>query len=117
MNEKCTERKPGFRQVAICQGLLVKDAAEFESNMMEHFGVRTQFLETIYTKPDTNQWGQPIVDTGGRADVFFAIDTDDVMKFAVPRLSMGIRWIEDALAAVNGGNRLYPERVEEYKTW
>jgi hypothetical protein len=39
------------------------------------------------------------------------------MKFAIPRLNMGIRWYEDVLG--NGGDKLYPtEILEKYeKTW
>lgn len=38
-------------------------------------------------------------------------------KFAIKRLPYGMIWIEDAISKVNGGNRLYPERVKGYCSW
>jgi hypothetical protein len=74
-------------------------------------GVRVQLLETILTKPDVG-----VPDTGGRCDIFLAIHEDDVAKFAVPRLGMGIRWLEDVVSKVNGypSNPIYPDYVLEY---
>jgi hypothetical protein len=89
---------------------------KFVDLMQEKFGVRIQFLEEILTKPDTVR-GVKVEGTGGRSDLFFAVHSEDVGKFAVPRLMAGIRWIEDVLARGNGGARLYPTRVKEYKCW
>ena len=42
------------------------------------------------------------------------IADDDIGKFAVPRLQMGIRWWEDVLG--NGASNLYTEEfLEKYK--
>lgn len=110
----------GFKQVCVWPGVSIKGddwtEQKFVELMQEKFGVRVQFLEEILTKPDTVR-GVKVEGTGGRSDLFFAVHNDDVGKFAVPRLMAGIRWIEDALARGNGGARLYPTRVKEYKCW
>ena len=108
-------KNEGFEQVCIICGLLVEDPKEFEEQVFERFNTRVQYLETITTKPDVDD---PI-NTGGRKDVFFAVHNEDVVKFAVPRLKLGIRWVEDALSELNNysKNPIYPERVFEYKTW
>jgi hypothetical protein len=112
-------RKEGFSQVCVWPGMLVVEsgttAEEFEQVMLRDMNVRVQYLEEIKTKPDTDDMGDAVPGTGGRNDLFFAVHNDDVMKFAIPRLTMGIRWIEDAIARVNGGNRYYPGRVAKYK--
>lgn len=120
-NVKCKE---GFTQVCVWQNTLVrsikgsnKEPAEFENWMKEQFGVRVQYLEEIETKPDIDSTGNIINGTGGRIDTFFAIHQDDIMKFAILRLQVGIRWIEDVLAPVNYTSPIYPERVFKYQTW
>lgn len=112
-------RKPEFTQVCIWPGTDVGhsqiEIEVFEKFMAENFnGTRVQYLEEIKTGPDENDVG-----TGGRNDLFFAVHYDDITKFAVPRLFEGIRWIEDVLdnEADRGSNRIYPERVTEYRTW
>jgi len=107
--------KEGFEQVCVWPATIVGDKkAEFETFFLEETGTRVQFLEEVETGPDMHE-GQPVEGTGGRVDVFFAVHNEDVMKFAVPRLSMGIRWIEDVYG--NGGGHMYPARCNAYKTW
>ena len=81
--------------------------------------VRVQYLEEIETLPDRDEDGVEDPDTGGRNDLLFAVHEDDVMEFAVPRLQIGIRWIEDAVGEWNNKNGyiIYPERVKEYRIW
>lgn len=115
-------RKNGFTQVAICMALLVKNTSkgikEFEAQFQEHFGIEAQFLETVVTAPDQDDQGFPVPETGGRTDVFIALKAEDACgSFAVQRLAMGIRWLEDAIAPGNGGGRLYPQRVGHYTSW
>lgn len=89
------------------------DINEFEALMADKFsGTRIKYLETIVTKPGD---GGP----GGRHDAIFAVHTDDVGKFAVPRLMVGIRWIEDVIdnAKRNDSFYIYPERIQHYRTW
>jgi len=116
--EKNIELKENFTQVCVWPGTIVKE--EQIPDMVEWFqdelGVRIQYLETIKTKPDV---GDHANISGGRLDVFIAIHDEDVQKFAIPKLELGMRWIEDVLSEVNGyfENPIYPERVEEYKSW
>lgn len=90
---------------------------DFEKYIEDEFGIRIQFLEIILTNPDLDESGRAVKDSGGRSDIFFAVHKDDVGKFAVPRLVVGIRWVEDALAPVNNGRHLYPSRVGDYRNW
>lgn len=115
-------RKPRYSQVCIWPGTTLGDHTpeDFEKNLLERLKTRTQFLEIIYTKPDINpHTGECVTGTGGRPDLFFAVHEEDVMGFAIPRLGMGIRWVEDALSEVNGydSNPIYPERVKGYMSW
>lgn len=107
----------GFKQVCVWPATLVGESKiqEFEQFFLEELGTRVQYLEEILTLPDTSNSGTPIPDTGGRCDVFFAVHSDDIGKFAVPRLSFGIRWIEDVYG--NGQGGLYDKRVASYKSW
>jgi hypothetical protein len=107
----------GFKQVCVWPGTVLPAAqvAEFVQWCADEFKTRVQFLESITTSPDRDERGQAVPDTGGRTDVFFAVHDADVGKFAIPRLSMGIRWVEDVFGNGHGG--LYPERVAAYKCW
>ena len=120
--------KNEFIQVCICPGCIVVDDKnpqkstqdkidEFEQFMSKEFNVRTQYLEEIKTKPDCDREHKIVEGTGGRNDLFFAVHNDDIGQFAVPRLSMGIRWIEDVLAPTNYKCQIYPKRVFEYISW
>jgi hypothetical protein len=97
------------------RGTIVKDdeIADFEKWFSEELNTRVQFLETIVTKPDSKNDKE----TGGRHDVFFSVHNEDVGKFSIPRLSLGIRWIEDVLSKTNYKKEIYPRRVKEYKSW
>jgi hypothetical protein len=112
------ERKKDFTQVCVWPGTLIKEEEikDFEEWILNEFKTRVQYLETIETEPDTKN-GKAIEGTGGRHDVFFAIHKEDIGKFSVPRLSVGIRWVEDVLAKGNYRYKIYPKRVFKYKTW
>lgn len=107
----------GFKQVCVWPGTVLpaEQVNEFVQWMADEFKTRVQFLESITTAPDRDELGYVVAGTGGRHDVFFAVHNDDVVKFAIPRLSLGIRWIEDVFG--NGNGDLYPARVAEYKCW
>lgn len=112
------ERKPGFEQVCVWQETTLGDAmpTDFEGWMRDEFGVVVQFLEIIITTPDIKD-GRCVPETGGRHDLFFAVESEGIGRFAVPRLKAGIRWIEDVLAPINYRSPIYPERVREYCCW
>jgi hypothetical protein len=115
---KNIERKENFNQVCVWPGTIVGQdkIQDFEKFMLEEFDTRVQYLEEIKTYPDKEN-GKDVEGTGGRNDVFFAVYKEDTGKFAVPRLKMGIRWIEDVLDKGNYRDKIYPERVFDYKTW
>ena len=108
--------KDNFKQVCVWPGTIVgaDNVSDFEQFMLDDLGVRVQYLEEIYTAPDMDN-GRPVENTGGRCDVLFALHNEDVMKFAIPRLQYGMRWLEDALDGQCA--ELYPQRVAEYKCW
>ena len=84
---------------------------DFEKFIASEFnGTRAKFLEIILTNPDPGD-----DESGGRSDLFFSVNSDDLGKFSVPRLAYGIRWIEDVYG--NGGGYLYPSRIAKYKSW
>ena len=103
-----------FSQVCVWPATLIgkSNIKEFEKWLKQEFGVRAKYCEEVETLPTT---GEP--ETGGRNDVFFRVHQDDIPKFAVPRLQIGIRWLEDVL--LNGNGVLYPNEIlERYpKTW
>lgn len=118
MNKENIKKKENYNQVCVWPGTIVgKDKIDdFEKFMLDNLNVRVQYLEEISTLPDKKD-GKNVEGTGGRTDVFFAVHDEDVGKFSIPRLSYGIRWIEDVLSKINYKNKIYPKRVSEYKTW
>ena len=107
--------KGKFNQLCVWPGTVVgkDEITALEAFFKDEMGVTIKYETEVKTLPDTPE----CTETGGRNDLFFYIADDDIMKFAVPRLSMGIRWYEDVLG--NGGGKLYPTEVlEKYeKTW
>ena len=104
-----------FNQLCVLEGTLMPDggAEELVKFFKDNMGVTVKFETQVETLPDTPE----CTETGGRNDIFFYIADEDIAKFAVPRLQMGIRWWEDVLG--NGGGKLYTEEfLEKYpKTW
>ena len=104
-----------FNQLCVMEGTLMPEggAKELETFFKNEMGVTVHFETEVKTLPD--EPGCTL--TGVRNDLFFYIADDDIGKFAVPRLQMGIRWWEDVLG--NGNGKLYPEEIlEKYpKTW
>ena len=107
-------RNEKFTQVCVWPGTLVGQdkIKDFEEFMFNDLKTRVQYMEEIKTLPDEGVEG-----TGDRNDLFFAVHEEDVGKFAIPRLQMGIRWIEDVLAKCNYKDKIYPRRVFEYCSW
>ena len=106
--------KKEFNQLCVWPGTVVGDSKKVQEDFVKFFkdelGVTVKYETEVKTLPDETG-------PGGRNDLFFYIADDDIGKFAVPRLQMGIRWYEDVLG--NGGGKLYPTEVlEKYeKTW
>lgn len=102
--------KEGFEQVCIWPGTIVvgennpsERIADFENWVQEQFGVRAKYLEEVKTNPDETG-------PGGRNDIFFVVHSEDIPKFAIPRLRLGIRWYEDVVS-YNGHSNLYPQEI------
>lgn len=115
-----TKTEAPFTQVVVWPGTILHEdqVGEFEQFMFDELKTRVKFLETINTCPDIEN-GCPVEGTGGRTDLFFAVHTDDIGHFAIPRLQFGMRWIEDVLdnEKAHGHPSIYPARVREYRTW
>lgn len=112
MPTTATKKKANFfTQLCVWHGTIVgkKKISEFTKFMKDEFGARVKYVEEIKTQPDTDSIGREISGTGGRNDLFFYVHSEDIPKFAVPRLKAGIRWWEDVLG--NGGGKLYNEET------
>ena len=94
------------------------DVKDLEDFFKEEMDVRVKYKTEVLTNPDLDEDGNEVPDTGGRNDLFFYVHDDDIGKFAVPRLSMGIRWYEDVVS-YNDGAYLYPQSFLEENpiTW
>lgn len=101
-----------YTQVTVWPGTTLggQSPESFEQWVKAHFdGVRVKHLKQITTLPGDG--GE-----GGREDLVFAVHKDDVMKFAVPRLGFGMRWIEDVIAneRINTpGKTIYPQEFHD----
>ena len=103
--------KGKFNQLCVLEGTIMPEggAKELETFFKDEMGVKVKFETEVKTLPNPDKNGNPIPMTGDRNDLFFYIHDDDIGKFAVPRLSMGIKWWEDVL--LNGNGILYDQDV------
>lgn len=99
-----------FMQLCVLDGVIMGDTTpeEFEKSFLDQ-GFRVKFAEEVVTLPDAGIEG-----TGGRHDILFYIHTDDISKFAVARLQMGIRWWEDVVKYNNHSNWYTQEILDKY---
>ena len=106
--EKNVQLKKDFEQVCVMEATLLGDTtpSQFEEIMYEDYGVRVQYLEEVERVTCRSK---------KYTDLLFAVHNEDKMKFAVPRLLAGIRWIEDVYG--NGSGNRYPRRVADYLSW
>lgn len=106
-----------FNQVCVMMGTIVGEEKinDFVEYMKNEMNVRIHYLEEIATNPDKDNFGNKIEGTGGRNDVFFAIHDEDVARFAIKRLMLDVKWIEDVIN--NGYDYLYPPYVKKYMSW
>jgi hypothetical protein len=109
-----------FKQLCVWPGTLLGESTpqEFEQCFLDEMGVRVKYHTEVKTLPDLDRYGRPIPDTGYRNDLFFFVHDEDAIKFAVPRLQMGIRWWEDVVK-YNDNRHLYTEEFLEANptTW
>ncbi len=96
-----------FTQLCVWPATMLGEytAKEFEDFMKEQFGVRVKFeIETVTNgSVERNE-------EGGRHDLLFYVHSEDIGKFAVPRLVAGIRWWEDVIK-YNDGAYLYSDEI------
>ena len=108
-----------FKQLCVWPATILKQDQEkdFIQFMLIEFKARIKLAEVVLTLPDMDKEGCAVEGTGGRPDIFFYVHDEDISKFSIPRLSVGIRWWEDVLG--NGGGKLYPQNIlEKYpKGW
>ncbi len=119
---KSVKLKKDFHQVCVWPGTILKKAdareiLEFEAGIEGVTDCKIQYLERILTSPDIDINGFEVPDTGGRSDILFAVHKDDIMKFAMPKMQMGIRWVEDVLAKCNYRCHIYPDHIYNYVSW
>lgn len=104
-----------YKQLCVWPGTLMGENTpeQFEAFMQENFGVRAAFEVEVVTNASSER-----NEEGGRHDILFYVHEDDIGRFAVARLSAGIRWWEDAVK-YNDGAYLYTEEVlQKYPaTW
>ena len=118
LETKMDEKK--YTQLCVWQGVNMGDStpAELEDFFMEKFGTRVKYKGEVTTLPDLNEDGSPDFSTGGRTDLFFYVHTDDIGKFAVQRLEIGIRWWEDVIKYNNNSHLYTPDFIAENPpTW
>jgi hypothetical protein len=98
-----------YTQLCVWPGTELGEAnpKELEEFFLENMGTRIKYHTEIKTLPDIEN-GRKVPDTGGRNDIFFYVHDEDVNKFAVPRLRMGIRWWEDVIV-YNDNAHLYTQ--------
>jgi hypothetical protein len=108
-----------FKQLCVWPGTVIGEGSidKFEQFIMDELGVRVKYLTEVKTLPDLEN-DKYIPDTGGRNDAFFYIHNDDISKFAIPRLNMGIRWWEDVIK-YNDNKHLYTKEFlkDHPATW
>ena len=97
-----------YTQLCVWPGTELGDSSpqDLEDFFLQELGTRVKFHAEVKTLPDLDKNGNPDPETGGRADLFFHVHSEDVGKFAVPRLEMGIRWWEDVVG-YNDNHHLY----------
>ena len=101
-----------YEQLCVIQGVTIEGGTpkEFEEYVLKELGFDIKFEAEVVTLP--GQGGE-----GGRHDVFFYINSDEIERFAVPRLQYHIRWWEDIF--FNNSEDIYPLAFREAhpKTW
>jgi len=91
-----------FTQVVVWPHTLFGDNTEqdLQDFATENFDVRIKLIGEHRINSD-------------RTDLLFYIHSEDIPKFAVPRLNWGMRWLEDVMA--NDGSYRPPEGITP--TW
>lgn len=101
-----------YAQLCVWQGTTLDDSnpSELVDFFKSEFDTRIKFCEEVITQPDIDDKGEYIDGTGGRCDLLFFVHSDDIPKFAIPRLRIGIRWWEDVVS-YNNNSHLYTDDI------
>jgi len=96
-----------FNQLCVWPGTVlgnstIEDLTNFFKN---EFDVRIKFAEEVITNGNIER-----NEEGRRNDLFFYIHNEDIEKFAVKRLEVGIRWWEDVVK-YNDDAYLYSQEI------
>ena len=104
-----------YKQLCVWPGTVLGDSSpeDFENFFLNEMEVRVKYHKEVLTLPDLDESGIHVEDTGGRNDLFFYVHDEDVKKFAIPRLKMGIRWWEDVVVYNNGSHLYSKEFLDE----
>ena len=99
--------------VCVWPGTLVgqEDVETFNSTMSEQLGVKITYLEEVKTNPNP---GETLEESGGRNDVFFEMDEDDLDEVMFPFMIMNIFPIGEItkeLMDKMNETKLYPQEV------
>ena len=92
-----------------------ENVKDFEEFMKENLNSEVKYIKEIETLPTEN-------DQGGRNDVLFYVEQEDVNKFAMEWFKFGgeISWLEDVLNNESSKEfQLYTnlEEVEKLRQW
>jgi hypothetical protein len=100
-----------YIQLCVWPGTILGDNSpeDLEKFFLDEMNTRVKYKCEVKTKPDLDESGNPIPDTGGRNDLFFYVHSEDIGHFAIPRLKMGIRWWEDVISYNDNSHHLYSE--------
>ena len=106
---------PNWMQLCMWPGTVVRDFGikNFEQAMLDQFDVRVKYDQEVLTLPDLNENGTADLETGDRNDLFFWIHNDDISKFALARLSVGIRWWEDVIFYNHNSDHMYTKEFKD----
>lgn len=98
-------------QIVVWPGTVVGEnrSEKFEDWMAKN-GFNATYLEEFSTLPNVNN-NRVVEGTGGRNDLLFQVEDDDLSKFAIWRLNYGMSWWEDYLD--NGNYAIVPRSVLE----
>ena len=109
-----------YTQLCVWPGTVLgeNEESDLEQWILDEFGTRIKYHTQVETNPDRDKNGDIVPDTGGRNDLFFYVHNDDIDKFAVKRLQIGIRWWEDVIVYNNNSHLYSAEFIEQHPpTW
>lgn len=107
-----------YSQLCLIRGfeIGIDQIEEFEGIILNKFGVRIKYDVQVKTLPLLDEEGYVIPGTGGRNDLFFYIHEEDVEKFSISRMHLGVRWWEDVIAHESNRDSYHPSFIKSRPT-